>query len=81
MIWLGVEPANDVTGPARKEERIAEAVVKNLAIDRQGLTYVINITFWSQDPAKAVRIANGFAEAYLQQQKDTKSPPRVKPIR
>jgi len=73
MVWLGVEPANDVTGPARKEERIAEAVLKNLAIDRQGLTYVINITFWSQDPAKAVRIANGFAETYLQQQKDTKA--------
>jgi succinoglycan biosynthesis transport protein ExoP len=72
-VWLGVEPANDVTGPARKEERIAEAVLKNLTIDRQGLTYVINITFWSQDPAKAVRIANGFAETYLQQQKDTKA--------
>jgi len=73
MVWFGVEPANDVTGPARQEERIAEAVLKNLSVDRQGLTYVINITFWSQDPAKAVRIANSFAEAYLQQQKDTKS--------
>jgi succinoglycan biosynthesis transport protein ExoP len=73
MVWLGVEPANDVTGPARMEERVTEAVLKNLSIDRQGLTYVINITFWSQDPAKAVRIANGFAEAYLQQQKDTKA--------
>jgi uncharacterized protein involved in exopolysaccharide biosynthesis/Mrp family chromosome partitioning ATPase len=73
MVWFGVEQANDVTGPARKEERIAEAVVKNLSVDRQGLTYVINITFWSRDPAKAVRIANSFAETYLQQQKDTKA--------
>jgi succinoglycan biosynthesis transport protein ExoP len=73
MTWIGVEPANDVNGPARQEERVAEAFLKNLSIDRQGLTYVINITFWSQDPAKAVRIANAIAQTYLEQQKETKA--------
>jgi succinoglycan biosynthesis transport protein ExoP len=73
MAWIGTEPANDVTGPARMEERVTEAFQKNLSIERQGLTYVINITFWSQDPAKAVRIANAIAETYMQQQKDTKA--------
>jgi uncharacterized protein involved in exopolysaccharide biosynthesis/Mrp family chromosome partitioning ATPase len=71
--WMGLEPVNDVNGPVRQEERVAEAVLKNLSIDRQGLTYVINITFWSQDPAKAVRIANTIAESYLEQQKETKA--------
>jgi hypothetical protein len=33
MAWLGVQPANDVTGPARMEERVTEAVLKNLSID------------------------------------------------
>jgi len=73
LALLGVVPANDVNGPARMEERVTEAFLKNLSIDRQGLTYVINITFWSQDPAKAVRIANAIGETYLQQQKDIKA--------
>jgi uncharacterized protein involved in exopolysaccharide biosynthesis len=73
MAWMGVEPVNDVNGPVRQEERVAEAFLKNLSIDRQGLTYVINITFWSQDPAKAVRIANAIAVSYLEQQKETKA--------
>jgi capsular exopolysaccharide synthesis family protein len=57
----------------RQEERVAEAFLKNFSVERQGLTYVINITFWSQDPAKAVRIANTIGQAYLDQQKETKS--------
>ena len=73
MAWIGVEPANDVNGPMRQEERVAEAFLKNFSVERQGLTYVINITFWSQDPAKAVRIANTIGQAYLDQQKETKS--------
>lgn len=71
--WIGIAPANDVNGPERQEERITEAFLKNLAIERQGLTYVINITFWSQDPAKAVRISNAIAQTYLEQQKEIKA--------
>jgi succinoglycan biosynthesis transport protein ExoP len=73
IAWMGLAPATDVNGPVRQEERVAEAVLKNLSIERQGLTYMISITFWSQDPAKAVRIANTFAQSYLEQQKETKS--------
>jgi len=72
-IWVGLVPATDVNGPARREEAVVEAFEKNLTITRQGLTYVINIAFNSQDAAKAVRIANAVAESYLEQQKSTKA--------
>ncbi|HVV28473.1 MAG TPA: Wzz/FepE/Etk N-terminal domain-containing protein [Rhizomicrobium sp.] len=72
-VWVGIVPATDVNGAARREESVAEAFEKNLTITRQGLTYVINITFWSQDAAKAVRIANAVAETYLEQQKAVKA--------
>ncbi|MGE0060762.1 MAG: GumC family protein [Xanthobacteraceae bacterium] len=35
---------------------------------RRGLTYVIELNAWSQDPAKAARIANMFATVYLDNQ-------------
>jgi succinoglycan biosynthesis transport protein ExoP len=72
-LWLGLVPATDVNGPARREEAVVEAFAKNLTVTRQGLTYVINIAFYSQDAAKAVRIANAVAETYLEQQKAIKS--------
>ncbi|HEY4077806.1 MAG TPA: AAA family ATPase [Rhizomicrobium sp.] len=73
LIWLGVSPASDVNSAERREESVAEAFSKNLTITRQGLTYVIQISFWSQDASKAVRIADAVAQTYLEQQKLTKS--------
>lgn len=35
---------------------------------RRGLTYVIELNAWSQDPGKAARIANTFAAVYLDNQ-------------
>jgi len=72
-VWFGLAPATDVNGPARRQEAVVEAFEKNLTITRQGLTYVINIAFNSQDAAKAVRIADAVAETYLEQQKLTKA--------
>lgn len=72
-IWLGITPANDVDGPDRRLESVVQAFEKNLTISRQGLTYVINISFWSQDARKSVRIANAVAQTYLDQQKETKA--------
>jgi uncharacterized protein involved in exopolysaccharide biosynthesis/Mrp family chromosome partitioning ATPase len=71
--YLGIEPASDVDSGDRTEESVAQAFENNLTITRQGLTYVIDIGFWSQDPAKAVRIANAVAQTYIEQQKDMKS--------
>lgn len=73
LSYVGVEPANDVGSAARTEESVAQAFEKNLTVSRQGLTYVINIGFWSEDPAKAVRIVNAVAQTYIEQQKDMKA--------
>jgi capsular exopolysaccharide synthesis family protein len=71
--WIGIAPATDVNGPARRKQAVVQAFEKNLTVSRQGLTYVINIGFYSQDAGKAVRIANAVAETYLEQQKAIKA--------
>jgi uncharacterized protein involved in exopolysaccharide biosynthesis/Mrp family chromosome partitioning ATPase len=73
LSFVGVEPASDVDSADRTEESVAQAFEKNLTVSRQGLTYVINIGFWSEDPAKAVRIVNAVAQTYIEQQKDMKA--------
>ncbi len=73
LSYLGVEPASDIDSADRTEESVAQAFEKNLTITRQGLTYVISIGFWSEDAAKAVRIANAVAQTYIEQQKDMKA--------
>jgi len=42
-----------------------ERFEKNRTIKRLGLTYVMEIGFTSKDPAKAARIANAIADAYI----------------
>lgn len=56
-------------GPMPESERlnlVAGALLKHLTVGREKLTYIISITFRSEDPVKAARIANGFAETYIQ---------------
>ena len=73
LAWFGQAPTTDVDGAARHEEAVVQAFEKNLSVSRQGLTYVIDIAFQSQDAGKAVRIANTVAETYLERQKATKT--------
>lgn len=47
--------------------------VNGLAVDREGLTYVINVSFRSQDSAKAARIANAVVDEYVTRQRSEKS--------
>ncbi len=47
-------------------------ITDNLDVSRRGLTYVIDISFSSSDPAKATQIANEIAKAYLEDQLDAK---------
>jgi Mrp family chromosome partitioning ATPase/capsular polysaccharide biosynthesis protein len=44
----------------------------NLDVRRSGLSYVIDISFSSRDPEKAARIANGIAQAYVDDQLETR---------
>jgi exopolysaccharide transport family protein len=56
----------------REKDKVVDAVLKRLSVRRLGLTYVMNVGFTSEDPAKAARIANTFAERYLLEQLEAK---------
>jgi uncharacterized protein involved in exopolysaccharide biosynthesis/Mrp family chromosome partitioning ATPase len=68
----GIAPDETIAGE-RRQSSIIQAFDRRLNVTRQGLTYLINISFWSNDAAKSVRIANAVAATYLEQQKDTKA--------
>lgn len=46
------------------------AYEKNLYVRRRGLTYVLDVSFTSEDPRKAATIANSVANAYLSGESD-----------
>jgi succinoglycan biosynthesis transport protein ExoP len=52
---------------------IVEALARKVDAKRRNLTFVIELTAWSQDPAKAARIANTLAELYLEDQSGAKT--------
>jgi polysaccharide biosynthesis transport protein len=64
--------ALDAEAAKTQKERVVNAVLSRLAIRRSGLTYVMNVGFSSEDPAKAARIANTFADRYLLAQLEAK---------
>lgn len=56
----------------KAKERVVDAVLSRLKIRRAGLTYVMNVQFTSENPAKAAKIANTFADRYLLEQLEAK---------
>ncbi|WP_085809535.1 AAA family ATPase [Sphingomonas sp. TZW2008] len=44
---------------------IAAAVLSHLSVDREKLTYVLNVRFTSTDALKAAKLANAFADGYI----------------
>jgi succinoglycan biosynthesis transport protein ExoP len=48
------------------------ALLKNLEVNRVGVTYLIELGFRSNSPAMAARIANAVADAYITDQLDAK---------
>jgi succinoglycan biosynthesis transport protein ExoP len=61
-----------VIAQKKAREGIVAAVVHRLDVKRAGLTYMINVSFTSQVPAKASQIADTFARLYLTEQMETK---------
>ncbi|RYD68066.1 MAG: chain-length determining protein, partial [Sphingomonadales bacterium] len=56
-------------GELAPEERlgaVAESVAKHLSVRRDKLTYVLAVSFTSREAVKSARIANAFAEAFVQ---------------
>lgn len=58
---------NPDQGPDDPVQRAVESFGKLLVVKRTGLTYVITLTFWSESPDKAAKIANAIADVYLRQ--------------
>jgi succinoglycan biosynthesis transport protein ExoP len=56
-----------------KDERLISNLQKNLTVRRRGQTYVLEINFYAKEAAKAARIANAVAQAYLTDQRDVNS--------
>ncbi|MET1755179.1 Wzz/FepE/Etk N-terminal domain-containing protein [Novosphingobium sp. RD2P27] len=50
---------------ADRETAIARELLQNLSVGREKLSYILGVTFRSEDPEKAALIANAFAETYL----------------
>jgi uncharacterized protein involved in exopolysaccharide biosynthesis/Mrp family chromosome partitioning ATPase len=62
--WIG---APDNSPEARHTESV-DAFLKRLSVDAIGLSSAISVKFSSRDPAKAARIANAVANAYIESQ-------------
>ncbi|ABS63521.1 Non-specific protein-tyrosine kinase [Parvibaculum lavamentivorans DS-1] len=56
----------------RPEEAVISAVLSRMTVLRRGATYVIELTFESESPEKAARIANAIADAYVVDQLEAK---------
>ena len=79
--WIGWGLSLIEAAPAPQDEAmqaraelngVIDAMLGRLTVTRQRLTYVINISFVSENPAKAARIANAVAEFYILDQLEAK---------
>ena len=61
-----IEQAGFTMTASEKELAVANVLLSKLAVGRDKLTYIIDIDFKSRDPVKAARVANAFAENYLE---------------
>lgn len=66
---LGAEPTN--TAEARLN-RLVYVFQNGLSVHRRGLTYILEISYFSKDAEKAARISGAVAEAYLEDQRTAK---------
>ena len=48
-----------------RETLVAQTLLDNLSVGRENLTYILGVKFRAEDPVKAARIVNSFADTYL----------------
>src|SRR4029077_14856826 len=73
LALLHLVPAVDVEPSTEQEPRRALAAVKdNLRVTRLGRSYIEQIAYAALDPDKAAKIANAFADAYIEDQLEAK---------
>jgi polysaccharide biosynthesis transport protein len=62
---LGLKDDRTIDAEAFLERTAVETFLKRLTLRREGLSYVVDIAFTSEDPNKAARIANAVADTYI----------------
>lgn len=59
------EPKNPPAPAAAQRDRAVRILLGSLGVQREGLSYAIQVSYKSPDPEMAMRIANGVIDAYL----------------
>ena len=62
---LGLKDDRTIDAEAFLERTAVETFLKRLTTRREELSYVVDVSFASEDPNKAARIANAVADAYI----------------
>ncbi|MBR0870343.1 lipopolysaccharide biosynthesis protein [Bradyrhizobium tropiciagri] len=70
---LKIAEDDDIAGGKTDPTRLLDRFRKRLDISRRGLTYVVAITFTSNNPQRAAYYANAVAEAFVAGQRGTRS--------
>jgi uncharacterized protein involved in exopolysaccharide biosynthesis/Mrp family chromosome partitioning ATPase len=55
-----------------RDHATAATLLSQLSVDREAMTYILKIGFSSVDPEKAARLANAFADGYIQRRTTNK---------
>lgn len=58
----------DSAAQYERAQHVVEGLARSLDVRRVGVSYAIDISFSSADPQKAARVANAFADAFIQDQ-------------
>jgi succinoglycan biosynthesis transport protein ExoP len=64
-LWPSPQGESD---PAARRSKAVGVLLKNLVATREGLSYMITVSYSSADPALAAKIANQVAQSYLDEQ-------------
>lgn len=62
----------DMGSTESRDNLLAAAVLTHLSVDREKLTYVLNVQFTSIDSLKAAKLANAFADGYIERRTGNK---------
>ncbi|MBX3504017.1 MAG: polysaccharide biosynthesis tyrosine autokinase [Parvibaculum sp.] len=72
LVSASPAPVSEEARARAERDAVIDTVLSRLEVTRQRLTYVINVSVLSENPGKAARIANAFAENYILDQLEAK---------
>ncbi len=72
LISADPAPVSEEMRARAERDAVVDSLLGSLSVTRQRLTYVINLSVTSEQPAKAARIANAYADTYILDQLEAK---------